>query len=246
MLNLSDDGNITRKEPLSDKYSTNVNENKNLVMDATMARSIYAKGFGEEQATTQKDVEDFFAVYGDVNSVRLRRKEDGTFKGSVFVEFATEDLAKEFLAQEPKPKWEDKELQIKSKKEYCDEKIDEIREGRTAPRQQYNRGGRNDRRDHGKSGDADNWKERRDGDRRNGKLRYNDRKGGRGDRTCYNCGGEGHISRDCPEPRKNGKGDRREEREVKEEGKKRARDEDGAADGEAEAKKSKTEVETSA
>jgi cellular nucleic acid-binding protein len=29
---------------------------------------------------------------------------------------------------------------------------------------------------------------------------------GGGDRACYNCGGSGHMSRDCTEPRKEGGG----------------------------------------
>jgi lupus La protein len=99
--------------------------------DPTIPRAIYAKGFGEEGSTTQFDIEAFFTPYGPLNSVRLRRTfPDRHFKGSVFVEFETEELQKEFLAMDPKPKYEGKELLIKSKRQYCDEKLDDVKSGK--------------------------------------------------------------------------------------------------------------------
>jgi len=44
---------------------------------------------------TLETVRDFFSKHGEVLSVRLRRGANRKFKGSVFVEFATEELAKE-------------------------------------------------------------------------------------------------------------------------------------------------------
>lgn len=116
-----------------------------------------------------------------MNSVRLRRSEDGTFKGSVFVEFVDEDTAKQFLEMEEKPKYEDNELEIMSKQAYVDMKSQAILEGKVKPKSptrkgSYHRGERRDRRgsfngnhkrkrDYDEDDDevgGDNWRERRD------------------------------------------------------------------------------------
>lgn len=88
-------------------------------------RSIYAKGFGEETETTQFDLEKFFESYGAVKQVRLRRADDKKFKGSVFVEFEKLEDAEAFLALDPKPQYEGKELLAMSKKGYVDMKAAE-------------------------------------------------------------------------------------------------------------------------
>lgn len=165
-LNVDDKGEITRKEPLDEKFSDNVDENRNIHQDKTLARSIYAKGFGSEHATSQTEIEEFFAVYGNVNAVRLRRQADGFFKGSVFVEFKSEQEAQDFLKLDPAPKYknsaenEEKTLQIKSKKEYVEGKTEDIREGRVAPKSPRSQAkfGRNDRGDRngGNNRDRDN------------------------------------------------------------------------------------------
>lgn len=57
----------------------------------------------------QKELEDYFHQFGEISSVRMRRK-DGQgrpFKGSVFVEFAKMDDLQKFLALDPKPQWKD-------------------------------------------------------------------------------------------------------------------------------------------
>lgn len=88
-------------------------------------RSIYAKGFGDETETTQFDLEAFFETFGPVKQVRLRRTDDKKFKGSVFVEFENIEDTESFLALDPKPKYEDKELLTMSKKGYVDMKAAE-------------------------------------------------------------------------------------------------------------------------
>ncbi|KAK9320825.1 hypothetical protein V1517DRAFT_328240 [Lipomyces orientalis] len=92
--------------------------------------SVYVKGFGEETPTSQFDIETFFEGFGfGVRQVRLRRDADKKFKGSVFVEFATVDEAEKFIELAPKPKWNDHELEIMSKKAYVDMKATEGKTG---------------------------------------------------------------------------------------------------------------------
>lgn len=161
--------------------------------DAAMPRSVYVKGFGEEVPSTQFDIEAFFAEYGPTKAVRLRRTNDKLFKGSVFVEFETEELQKAFLELDPKPKFKGNDLQIMSKKEYCEKKADDIKEGKIQPNQRYDQGRRNDRsgRDSRRKREAEDnrdWRTRRDEDRKRGfgdEKRRGDRdsRGGRGGRS---------------------------------------------------------------
>jgi len=89
------------------------------------------KGFGAETPTTQVDLENFFAPYGPIAGVRLRRTTMGVFKGSIFVEFKGEDLMKRFMDLEEKPKWNDTDLlEWLTKKAYCDGKIQDIKDGK--------------------------------------------------------------------------------------------------------------------
>jgi len=153
-------------------------------------RSIYVKGFGDEEPSSQFDIEAFFAQFGSTNAVRLRRTGEKLFKGSVFVEFADEETAKNFLSLEPKPLWKSKyPLKIQSKKDYMDEKLQDIKDGKIEPAESWaprdrgsgyrgnnHRGRGNYRNDSGGRGrgdargdrDPDDWKKRRDEDRANG------------------------------------------------------------------------------
>lgn len=198
------DGNeeIVRKTPLPEEVSTDPKSNVTIWEDKTIPRSIYAKGFPEESATTQTDIEAFFAPYGPINAVRLRRNDDREFKRSVFVEFDSEETQKAFLDLDPKPKFgsgeNEKELQIQSKLEYVEAKkklIDEgvIRakspDGRRGGGRDYDRGGRGGRgggRGRGRGGggrgrggggrDRNRSRERRDRDDRSRSPRRSDRR----------------------------------------------------------------------
>lgn len=196
-LELTDDEtSVRRREPLPEILNDGPDPNAVRVFeDRAMPRTVYAKGFGEEVPSTQFDIEAFFAPYGPTNAVRLRRTEDKIFKGSVFVEFETEELAKAFLDLDPKPKFKGKDLQIMSKKEYCDKKVEDIKAGKIRPNNRNEKNRRNDRggRD-GKrkrdEGDNRDWRTRRDEDRKQGfrddRRRGNrdrDFKGGRGGRN---------------------------------------------------------------
>ena len=190
----------------------------------TESRSIYAKGFGDEEPSSQFDIEAFFAPYGPTNSVRLRRTDEKLFKGSVFVEFQDDATCEAFLALDPKPLWKGKHtLKIIPKKQYQDEKEQEIKDGKIQPGPSYGRGrgrgrggnrggnrGRNDRdrngRDRGDR-DPDDWKRRREDDRASG---FKDDRNRRD-----NKGGRGRGRREDRGPRNNDRNREREEREEK-------------------------------
>ncbi|KAE8154419.1 hypothetical protein BDV25DRAFT_147669 [Aspergillus avenaceus] len=164
---------VRRKTPLPENVSESHDPSVVKVFeDKAMNRSIYAKGFGEEGPTTQLEIEEFFAPHGPLNAIRLRRANDKTFKGSVFIEFESEDKQKAFLALAPKPQWKGQDLIIKSKKEYCDEKIRDIEAGRVKPNGGRQGGrGRGGFRGRGRGrGNRDNrdWRERRAEDQKRG------------------------------------------------------------------------------
>lgn len=176
-LNVVDnDACVQRKDPLDVPDSAKdkpIEEVKKVYQDKTIPRSIYVKGFGEEGPGTQFELEAFFADFGATNSVRLRRHSDKLFKGSVFVEFDAVETQEKFLALDPKPKWKGNDLIIKSKKQYCDEKVEDINSGRIKPNVQ-----RDEQRNHNKGSrqgpDTRDWRTRRDEDQANG---FKDRKG---------------------------------------------------------------------
>ncbi|CAF3633326.1 hypothetical protein FGSG_01968 [Fusarium graminearum PH-1] len=154
------------------------------------AATVYVKGFGDETPNTQFDLESFFAQFGEVKGIKLRRTNEGLFKGSVFVTFADEEEANKFLKAEPAPKWNDHDLKIMSKRAYCDEKNELIKQGKiepnhTQPKKFYEGRESGKARGRGRGGndsgsrDNDNWKQRRDNDQKNG---FKDRRGGRGGR----------------------------------------------------------------
>tara|TARA_R110002003_G_scaffold45_5_gene3463 strand:- start:6038 stop:7249 length:1212 start_codon:yes stop_codon:yes gene_type:complete len=125
---------VKRKEPLEVPTEEGDEDRKPSTQDLfyrlkrtssnRLETSIYAKDFGDEKDAGQIALEAFFRPYGSV-MVRKRRDEQGSWKGSVFVEFDNEDSQKQFLALDPKPKFNDNELTIMSKKAYITMKCEE-------------------------------------------------------------------------------------------------------------------------
>ncbi|KAG2228161.1 hypothetical protein INT45_009207 [Circinella minor] len=109
-----------------------IRRTKPLVEQNFVSRSIYAKGFplvdeGAEKPVDalmelQDKIEDFFQEHGKVLAVRLRKTDErpAKFKGSVYVEFDNAQLAEEVAAKNLK--YDDKELLLKTKRQYLDEK----------------------------------------------------------------------------------------------------------------------------
>lgn len=163
---------------------------------ARLAASVYAKGFGDEEPSTQFDIEAFFSNYGHVKHVKLRRTAEELFKGSVFVEFASAEEADAFVKLDPKPTWKGHELIIMKKKDYLDEKTRQIKAGEIEPNTSrprsffegkergskvHGRGGRGGGRGRdGKSDGGENNNAQKNGSNKNGRGRG---KGGRGGRN---------------------------------------------------------------
>ncbi|KJZ78075.1 hypothetical protein HIM_02712 [Hirsutella minnesotensis 3608] len=162
------------------------------------AATVYVKGFGDENPDTQFDLESFFAQFGEIKGLKLRRTNEGLFKGSVFVTFPDEEAAKKFIAMDPAPTYKGHELKIMSKRDYCDEKSDLIRQGKLEPnsttqKKFYEGRDPNKKNFRGKDqrSDSDDWKKRREQDQKNG---FQDRRGGgrgRGGRGRGRGGGRG-------------------------------------------------------
>lgn len=119
LLEVSEDGlQVRRRVPLKVPAAE---ENK-----SRFARTVYAKGFGEETPTSQFDIEKFFAQFGPTNQVRLRRTDEGQFKSSVFVEFTKLEDAQKFVSlTDPKPEYNGTELVVMSKQAYVEMKSEQ-------------------------------------------------------------------------------------------------------------------------
>lgn len=157
------------------------------------------KGFDEETATTQIDLEKFFEPYGPLNSVRLRRDNSRKFKKSIFVEFANDELARNFMALEKKPVWEDKELLWLSKLAYVQGKVQDIKDGKVQPKS------RPDTKPQ-RSGSSNGGQHKHNGSRSNDRNGRGGSRGGRGGRGRGGRGGRGGDRRGGD--RDNKRGDR--------------------------------------
>ncbi|KAL8339910.1 hypothetical protein RB601_006168 [Gaeumannomyces tritici] len=162
-------------------------------------RTVYVKGFGDEEPTTQIDLEKFFNSFGlEVEAVRLRRTDKKLFKGSVFVEFKTDEDFKKFLGLDPKPKWKDHDLKIMSKVDYCEGKNEQIRAGLIKPsaKKAFRAGVQQPSRGRGRgNSEKREWKDRRDGDQKQGSNNSRGGRGGRGGRGRGGRGGRGRGGR---------------------------------------------------
>jgi len=102
--------------------------------DTSLPRSIYAKGWAPD--TNIEKVADFFAPYGKVLSVRLRRvKATKAFKGTLTVEFSKEEEAKAAIAAAPQPEgqqliYQTKEAWAQQKREAFQAKKQKKKEGK--------------------------------------------------------------------------------------------------------------------
>lgn len=211
---VENDSCIQRKEALPEDFKDKpMDEIVQVHEDEAMTRSVYAKGFGEEKPSTQFDIEAFFAEHGSTNSVRLRRTHERVFKGSVFVEFDSEETQQTFLALDPKPKWKGSDLVIKSKKQYCEEKVEEIKSGRMKPNTQWRipYDSKLKSRGQGGKGTDRDWRDRRNEDQKGG---FKDKRGGghkgfgssgRGGRGRGGARGGGRGGRDNRDKRRNGR-----------------------------------------
>jgi len=169
--------------------------------------SVYVKGFGEEEPSTQFDIEAFFAPYGPIKMVKLRRTADDTFKGSVFVEFESPELADAFVKLDPKPTWKDSKepLIVMKKIDYLEEKNRQIKEGiiqpSTSRKPTFFEGRERGPRGRGRGRGGRNGNDRNSNDKKNSDDQKNGHKNGRGrGRGRGGRGGRGG-SRDSHEKR---------------------------------------------
>jgi lupus La protein len=109
IITLSDDKTqVRRSQPLPED-------------DPTLSRSIYVKRFPE--TSTIDDIKAFFAPFGEVLSVRMRRFRDAEkkFKGSCYVEFATEEQAQKVLAKKDELEIDGQKATITTKAAHLEE-----------------------------------------------------------------------------------------------------------------------------
>jgi len=114
---VSDDGTkVKRKNPIPEKDTIN-------------DRSVYIKGLPAlESGVSIETLNDYFAKFGKVLSVRLRRDQDKSFKGKAYVEFATQEEAEKAAANKDL-KWgaENTSLEVFTKNEYFTQRKEKLK-----------------------------------------------------------------------------------------------------------------------
>jgi lupus La protein len=118
IVELSGDGtDIKRKLPVQD------------VQDL-LTRSIYVKGFPKD--TPLEQLEDFFGAHPGLLAIRMRRfREEKSFKGSVFVEFASIEHAMEAIEKLKSTKFAECPLIVMPKADYLESKTQEFNSKKT-------------------------------------------------------------------------------------------------------------------
>ncbi|EGC40246.1 hypothetical protein DICPUDRAFT_52105 [Dictyostelium purpureum] len=108
-LQVSEDGKMVKRlDPLPESIDT--------------GKTLYSKGWPSD--TTIEKVQEFFNQFGKTLSVRLRKKTDKSFKGSLLVDFDTEETVTKIIAEKPKLNG-DIELIYQTFKQFNDEKKEE-------------------------------------------------------------------------------------------------------------------------
>jgi hypothetical protein len=128
MKSITEDINVIKNALLQDSTVLELSEDKTLVRRKTLlpesretlGRTVYVKGF--PTTATLDELQEFFAQNSsDVQAIRFRRHpKDRSFKGSVFVEFSTEEEASRFATLTLN--YNETPLTIKSKMSYFTEK----------------------------------------------------------------------------------------------------------------------------
>ncbi|KAN0055382.1 hypothetical protein ACTA71_008493 [Dictyostelium dimigraforme] len=109
-LQVSEDGKMVRRlDPLPENIDC--------------GKTLYSKGWPED--TTIEKVQEFFNANGGYKtvSVRLRKKTDKTFKGSLLADFESEEIVNKIISEAPK--LGEKELIYQTFKQFSDEKKEE-------------------------------------------------------------------------------------------------------------------------
>ncbi|KAI8096390.1 uncharacterized protein BX664DRAFT_323894 [Halteromyces radiatus] len=111
------------KDTMDEKRKTHLLDH----MHQQNKRSIYVKGFPLVPEPVKKDLVTFFEPFGRVIHIKLRREDDKSFKGSIFVEFETNEMAHDILDKELV--YKEEPLMIMNKQDYVDMKRQEKFDG---------------------------------------------------------------------------------------------------------------------
>lgn len=124
VIKVSDDGKMVGR----------INPVDETVGQTTIERTVYVKGWPETPDPTIESVEEFYGAFGKVLSVRLRRRRNKSFKGTMLVEFSKVEEAKSVL--EKKPKVDEKELIYMTAADWKKEKEEETKQAKEHKDQQ--------------------------------------------------------------------------------------------------------------